>query len=103
MEKLVQRQPQDLNLRLNLAQLYELVDQRRKAETAYDQVLVQEGNNLTALVSKAALRMDQGDTETAKALFAQAERTAPAALKAQVQTLAKKMLQTSAQPTSPAQ
>ena len=94
MEKLVQQQPENLELRLQLAHLYESADQLSKAETAYDQILAQQKNNLKALVGKAVLRKTQGDIKTAEALFAQAEKAAPADLKAQVRTKAQKTLQT---------
>lgn len=94
MEKLVQQQPESLELRLQLAQLYESADQLSKAETAYDQILAQQKNNLKALVGKALLRKAQGDIKTAEALFAQAEKAAPADLKAQVRAKAQTTLQT---------
>jgi tetratricopeptide (TPR) repeat protein len=92
MEKLVQQEPQRLDLHLQLADLYELTGRIRKAETAYDQVLAQQKNNLEALVGKAWLRKTQGDTKTAQILFAEAEKAAPAALKAQVRAVAQKTL-----------
>ncbi len=100
-EKLVQQKPDRLELRLQLAQLYEITGQVTKAETAYDQVLAQQKNNLKALVGKAVLRNAQGDTKTAAALFAQAEKAAPTDLKAQVRALAQKTLQQPSLPMPP--
>ena len=102
MEKLVAQEPSSLELRLQLARLYELTGQVTKAETAYDQVLAQEKNNLKALVGKALLRKAQGDTKTAQALFAQAQKAAPTDLKAQIRAVAQKTLQPPSLPTPPA-
>lgn len=88
MEKLVYNEPERLDLRLNLVDLYKLTGQKHKAETAYDQILAQHKNNLSALIGKAMLRNEQGDTETAKALFAQAEKAAPSELKAKIRAIA---------------
>ena len=98
MEKIVQQEPQRLDLRLYLAYLYELTAQVSKAETAYDQILERQKNNLEALLGKAQLRLAQGDTKTANALFAEAEKAAPAELKAKVRAVAQKKL---ASPTKP--
>lgn len=102
MEKLVQQDPKRLELRLQLAQVYEVTGQVTKAEIAYDQVLAQEKNNLDALVGKAKLRKAQGDTKTAYDLFAQAEKVAPANLKAQIRAVAQKTLQPTGLLTPPA-
>lgn len=75
-EKLVHEEPESIELRLQLAQLYESTDQVAKAETAYDHVLLRQKNNLKALIGKAVLRNSQGDLKTAKALFMQAEKAA---------------------------
>jgi tetratricopeptide (TPR) repeat protein len=91
-ERLVQQQPERLELRLQLAEFYELAGQVQKAETAYNQVLVQQKNNLKALVGKAVLRKVQGDIKTAEALFVQAEKAAPTDLKAQIRATAQKAL-----------
>lgn len=93
MEKLVQQEPKRLDLRLQLAKLYQFTGQVSKAETAYDQVLAQQNNNLKALLGKAVLRSAQGDNKTAAALLAQAEQAAPTDLKAQVHAVAQKTLQ----------
>jgi tetratricopeptide (TPR) repeat protein len=97
-EKLVQQEPERLELRLQLAGLYEVTGQVAKAETAYDQVLAQQNNNLQALVGKATLRKAHGDIKTAEALFAQAEKAAPSDLKAQIRAVTQKTLQMPAQP-----
>ena len=99
MEKLVQREPERLDLRLQLAELYEILGQVTKAETAYDQVLARQQNNIKALIGKAMLRKAQGDITTAKTLFLQAESAAPANLKPQVRALAQKAQQQTAIPT----
>ena len=92
MENIVEQQPDRLDLRLQLAQLYELTDKATKAETVYDQILAGQNNNLKALVGKAVLRQAQGDTKTAATLFVQAEKVAPTELKAKVRALAQKTL-----------
>lgn len=98
MEKLIQLRPDLTSLRLSLAHLYEFTDQNQKAEAAYDQVLAQQQNNLTALTSKALLRIQQGDTKTAKTLLNQAEKIAPTGeLKAQIRKVAQEAFQGSAQ------
>lgn len=96
-EKIVRREPKRLELRLHLAYLYELTGQLVKAETAYDQVLAHQKNNYKALVGKALLRKAQGDTKTAQALLAQAQKAAPPGLKAQVRA----WLKTSSSSPSP--
>ena len=88
MEQLVNQEPERLEWHLQLANLYELTGQVPKAETVYDQVLAQQQDNLKALVGKALLRRAQGDTKTASALLAQAEKAAPAALKPQIRAVA---------------
>ncbi len=92
MEQLVLKQPDRIDLRLQLAKLYEFTGQVSKAQTAYDQVLVHQKNNLKALVGLAMLRHAEGDIKTAEALFAQAEKAAPTDLKAQVHAAAQNTL-----------
>ena len=99
-EKLVQQESENLELRLQLAHLYEITGRVTKAETTYDQVLAKQENNLEALIGKAVLRKAQGDIKNAAALFAQAEKAAPTKLKSQIRTLAEKILQSQALPTS---
>ena len=92
-EKLVQKEPESLDLRLQLAQLYENTDQVAKAETEYEQILLRQKNNFKALIGKAVLRHAQGDTKTAKALFTQAEKAASTKLQVeQVRVAAQKTL-----------
>ena len=98
-EKLVQQNPERLELRLQLAELYELTDKLTEAETTYDQVLSKQKNNLKALVGKALLRKAKGDIKTASDLFAQAEKAAPSDFKAQIRALAEKTLQPQSLPT----
>lgn len=94
MEKLVEQEPKRLDLRLNLADLYELTGQVSKAETAYDQILAQEKDNISALIRKALLRKTLGDIETAQTLFTQAEKIAPTDdVRAQIRALAQKQFQ----------
>lgn len=100
-EQRVQEEPEYLELRLQLAKLYERTNQFYKAEIAYDQVLAQQKNNLNALIGKANLRHLQGDKQAAKMLFAQAEQTAPPTLKTQIRALARQTLQLSAKPIPP--
>jgi len=91
-EQRVQKEPENFELRLQLAQLYERTNQFSKAETVYNQVLSQQNNNLNALIHKANLRYLQGDNQAAKLLFAQAEKAAPPNLKARVHALAQQTL-----------
>ncbi len=93
LEQLAQLQPQNMEVRFELAGLYALTDQSDKEEAAYDQILSQDSNNLAALTSKAKLRVAKGDPQTAKSLFAQAEKTAPTSdLKATVREIAQDTL-----------
>ncbi|MBV9386206.1 MAG: tetratricopeptide repeat protein [Chroococcidiopsidaceae cyanobacterium CP_BM_ER_R8_30] len=101
MEKLVQREPSDIELRLQLAELYQSTGQLTKAETIYDSVLAQQKDNLKALVGKATTCASQGDMRTAKTLFARAEAVAPTNIKAKVHALAQKTLESPAQLTQP--
>jgi tetratricopeptide (TPR) repeat protein len=89
MEKLIRQEPERLELQLNLAQLYKLTGQVPKAESVYDRILSVEKDNVAALVNKALLRVEQGDKQTADRLFAQAEKAAPANLKAKIRDIAK--------------
>lgn len=100
-EQRVQEEPEYLELRLQLAKLYERTGQFSLAEIAYDQVLAQQKNNLNALIGKANLRHLQGDKQAAKTLFAQAEQAAPPTLKTQIRALARQTLQLSAKPIPP--
>lgn len=102
MEKLVEQSPEQLELRLQLANLYEITGQVPKAETAYDHVLAHQKNNLKALIGKAVLRQAQGDINMASFLFSQAEKAAPAELKAQVRAVAQKTLASPPKPIPPA-
>ncbi|GAC1466813.1 MAG: hypothetical protein NVS2B14_13520 [Chamaesiphon sp.] len=93
MERLVQEEPKSLELRLQLAELYQKNNQLSKAETTYNQIIGQQENNLNALIGKAKLRHLEGDNQSAENLFTQAEKAAPPNLKAQVHALAKETLQ----------
>lgn len=95
-EKLVEKEPSRIQLRLQLAQLYESTGQIAQAETAYEQILRQEKDNIEALVGKALLRHAQGDTKTARALFVQAEKAASTKSQAEkIRAVAQKTLQSS--------
>ncbi|GAB4228991.1 MAG: hypothetical protein Kow0049_10340 [Stanieria sp.] len=76
-EKIVQKQPNNLNWQLNLAKIYELKQNPTQAEVVYDRILQQESNNLSALIGKAILRQQQGDGNSAKNLLQRAEQSAP--------------------------
>lgn len=97
LEQMIQREPQRVDLRLRLAQLFEITGKVTEAETVYDQILSMQNNNLKALVGKAVLRHVQGDTKSATALFAQAEKVAPETLKSQVRAMANSTLRSSNQ------
>ena len=92
LEQMIQREPERVDLRLQLAQLFELTGKVADAEIVYDQILSKRNDNLKALVGKAVLRHVQGDTKSAAALFAQAEKVAPEALKSQVRAMANNTL-----------
>jgi tetratricopeptide (TPR) repeat protein len=92
-EQIVQQQPNNLNWQLNLAKIYELQENKTQAEAVYDRILQQEAKNLSALIGKAILRSEQGDTNSAKNLLQQAEQFAPTAeLKTQIRAIAKSLL-----------
>ncbi|BAU66033.1 TPR repeat-containing protein [Stanieria sp. NIES-3757] len=76
-EQIVQKEPNNLNWQLNLAKIYELKQRPTQAEVVYDRILQQESNNLSALIGKAILRQQQGDSNTAKNLLQRAEQSAP--------------------------
>lgn len=92
LEQLVQANPDNIDLRLRLAEQYELTGKAASAEKAYDQILVKDKNNLKAIVRKAVLRQIQNDSKGAALLFEQAEEIAPDALKPQIRSLAKNTL-----------
>lgn len=95
-EKLLQEEPESIELHLQLAQLYESTDQVAKAETVYDDVLLRQKNNIKALIGKAVLRQNQGDLKMAKALFVQAEKAAATKFQAEeVRAIAQKTLPSS--------
>ncbi len=89
MEKIVQLKPDNLDWQFNLAKLYELVEQKPKAEQVYDRILTQDSQQFKALLAKALLRQEQGDRATAQRLFQQAEQVAPSKeLKAKIRQIA---------------
>jgi tetratricopeptide (TPR) repeat protein len=93
MEKIVQQQPDNLPWKLNLANLYGLMDNQQKAEAIYDQILADNPNHIEALVAKAKLRSQQGDIQTARFLFEKAEKAAMSRdLKAQIREIARRFL-----------
>lgn len=93
LEQLIQREPERMDLRLRLAQLYELTGDISNAESTYDRILAKDKNNIKALIGKAVLLQVKGDSNGAAALFEQAEKVAPASLKAQIRAVAKSTLQ----------
>ena len=96
LEKLIQQRPNDLELKLQLAQLYEHKGESVKAEKVYDQVLAQAASNVDALSRKAILRHARGDLDQSKALFTKAESAAPNSMKAKIRELAQTTLQQTA-------
>ena len=92
LEQIIQREPQNIELRLKLAQLYEVMGKAADAENVYDQILAKQKVHLKALIGKAVLRQVHGDTKSASALFKQAEQVAPNALKSQVRAVANNTL-----------
>lgn len=89
MEKIVEQNPQAIEWQLNLATLYEVTANWQKAEQIYDQILLNNKNDFQSLLGKAYLRSQQGDFNTAKSLFEQAERVAiTSELKAKVRKMA---------------
>jgi tetratricopeptide (TPR) repeat protein len=94
LEKIVQQQPDKLDWQFILAQLYENKEEKQKAEAIYDRILAQQDNNIEALVKKAVLRTEQGDIQTAKTLFAKAEKVAPTdSLRNNVKAISQSVLQ----------
>lgn len=77
MEEIVKQKPDQLLWKLNLARIYELDQQSKKAESIYDQILAQDKNSIQALIGKAMIRKSQGDNTTAQQLFKRAEQIAP--------------------------
>jgi tetratricopeptide (TPR) repeat protein len=93
LEKIVHQRPQSLDWQFILAQIYENKEQKDKAESVYDRILSQQENNLEALIKKAILRGEQGDTQAAKTLFAKAEKVAPTdTLKQKVRAISQSVL-----------
>lgn len=98
LEQLVRANPDNIDLRLRLAEQYELIGKAASAEKVYDQILAREKNNLKATIRKAVLRQIQNDRQGAIQLFQQAEKIAPEALKSQVRALANRTLDSTPQP-----
>jgi tetratricopeptide (TPR) repeat protein len=93
LEKIAQQQPESLDWQLNLAYLYTLKPDLRKAEVIYEQILAKDKANLQALLGKATLRSQQGDSQTAQQFFEQAESAAGSSeLKAQIREMAQRSL-----------
>jgi tetratricopeptide (TPR) repeat protein len=93
LEKIAQLQPESLDRQLNLAYVYTLKPDLPKAEAVYDQILTKDKANLQALLGKAALRSQQGDSQAAQQLFQQAENAAGSSeLKAQIREMAQRSL-----------
>ncbi|WP_299415709.1 tetratricopeptide repeat protein [Acaryochloris sp. IP29b_bin.148] len=77
MEKLVSQQPEKSDFLFELAGLYALNGKKKEEENVYDKILKLDPKSILALTSKATLRIDEGDTEAATTLFAEAETAAP--------------------------
>lgn len=93
LEKLAQAEPDRLEWKLQLAELYKITGDYVKSEQMYDLIIAKDQNNITALVNKAIIRRTQGDRQTAVALFNKAEQVAPnEQVKAQIRSLAQKSL-----------
>jgi tetratricopeptide (TPR) repeat protein len=93
LEKLAEDEPDRLEWKFQLAELYQATGDNLKSEATYDRILTQEENNITALVNKAILRNKQGDRQMAIDLFNKAEQVAPnEETKAQVRVLSQKNL-----------
>lgn len=91
MEKLASLQPEKVDYLFELAGLYPLNGDKTKEEETYDRILKLEPNNILALTSKAVLRVEQGDSGAAKALFTRAEKAAPTdRLKQEIRQMADK-------------
>jgi tetratricopeptide (TPR) repeat protein len=94
LEKIVAQKPEDIELQFNLADLYELTGQNQKAETTYDTILTKRPQEFTAMVKKGILRGEEGDMQTAQALFQQAEQLAQTQeAKAKIKEIAAQTLQ----------
>jgi tetratricopeptide (TPR) repeat protein len=94
MEQIVDKDPDNVTWKLNLANVYELSNRDREAEQVYDRILSQQENNIEALIEKASLRVKQKDLKTAKSLLARAEKAAPTTdQKARVRSIAQMFLQ----------
>jgi hypothetical protein len=93
-EKLAQQDANNVERWLELAGLYLITNQPQKEEGVYNQILKQVPDNVLALTGKAELLSKKGDLDQAKALFTQAEQSAPTdELKAQVRKIAADRLQ----------
>jgi hypothetical protein len=99
--KLVDQDPNNMDLRFNLAQLYQFSGQRDQEAAIYDQVLGKQPDNLMALTRKAVLLTEKGEIDSAKSIFARAEKVAPADLKPRVQALAKDALDAASKSNKP--
>lgn len=77
LKKRVEADPHNLQEQFTLARFYESQGQKPTAESIYDRILAQQNDHLKALMSKALLRSEQGDINTARKLLRQAQRVAP--------------------------
>ncbi|PSB05050.1 tetratricopeptide repeat protein [Merismopedia glauca] len=93
LEKLAEAEPDQLEWKLRLAKLYQSTGDYVKSEQMYDRIIAKQENHITALVNKAIIRQQQGDRQTAAALFSKAEQVAPnEQVKAEIRNLAQKNL-----------
>lgn len=89
----LQKSPNNVDILIELASVYNATHQDKQEENVYDQILKQQNNNVIALTSKATLRSKKGDTVAARALFDKAIKYADSdALKAQIKSIAKQSL-----------
>lgn len=97
LEKIVAQKPTHLDLKFNLADLYELTGDKEKAEATYDGILTTQPQDVKAIVGKAILRGEAGDSPTAQTLFQQAENIAMTQeAKGKIKEIAAQTLQTKA-------
>jgi tetratricopeptide (TPR) repeat protein len=103
LEKLIQLNPQDLSLQLELGSFY--VQQQRfdDAIAIYDNAIKLDAQDFRPLLAKGIVLQLQGKKEEAKPLFDSATNLAPAALKQQVKAQVDQIqILTSPPPTAPA-
>ena len=94
LKRALKANPQNIDILIELASVYNATRQDQEEEKIYDQILTLQSKNVIALTSKATLRSKKGDLVVAKALFDQAERYASSPdLKAQIRSIAQQELE----------